>query len=333
MSATIASSRHRPSLGAVTVPLSVGIELAGDGVAEEFFAASPVRGVAGLAGRLESAGVHYWVIGADRAESSSGAALEPTVLATVAARHSTDLGLVVAAAAHRDHPYNLARRLISVDHAARGRVGWLALDADRRVGLDSPDTDTWTGTALDAEHTTDAVHAVQTLWQTWPLESVVGDHATGTFADHTRIRYADLDGTYAITGPLNVPGSVQTAPPVWRTAVDDHADLVLVEAGTPATVDGTVVRIRPVGSPSGTLPEALRHAHAEPHVVGVILRVAPRDLRGVLDEVLPQARAAGLVDVPKPGTLRQRLGLPPRTIPDLTHHRAFEGVRSAGGRL
>ncbi|MBZ4620466.1 luciferase, partial [Mycobacterium avium subsp. hominissuis] len=81
----------------MAVALSVGIELAGDGIGER----SPASGIAGLAHRLESAGVHYWVIGADRAEPPAAPSLDASVIATVAARHSSHLGLVVAAAPHR----------------------------------------------------------------------------------------------------------------------------------------------------------------------------------------------------------------------------------------
>ncbi|PBJ66354.1 luciferase, partial [Mycobacterium avium subsp. hominissuis] len=169
----------------MAVALSVGIELAGDGIGER----SPASGIAGLAHRLESAGVHYWVIGADRTEPPAAPSLDASVIATVAARHSSHLGLVVAAAPHRDHPYNLARRLVSVDHAARGRVGWFALDADRRIALGAG-ADTWTGAALGPAHTAEAIAAVRTLWRTWPFASVLGDRSTGVFTDTTRLRRA-----------------------------------------------------------------------------------------------------------------------------------------------
>ncbi|MGV9797438.1 hypothetical protein ACWDTP_05200 [Mycobacterium sp. NPDC003449] len=211
----------------MTSQLSVGIEILDDGYGayQRPGGDRSSRGVAVLADRLESAGVHYWVLGSGPGElgSSTGVSLDPSLVATVAARHSTNLGLVVAAAAHRDHPYNLARRLLSVDHAAQGRVGWFALDADRRIALNAV-ADTWTGAGLSAAHTAEAVGAVRTLWRTWPLESVVGDLAAGVFADTSLIRRADVRGRYSIAGPLNVPGSVQGDLPVWQHADPDNPD-------------------------------------------------------------------------------------------------------------
>ncbi|MFV8052466.1 LLM class flavin-dependent oxidoreductase [Mycobacterium sp. 48b] len=315
--------------------LTVGVEVAGDGLGRLDVG---VAGIAGLAGQLETAGVTYWVIGADRGEANDVTVegLDPSLLATIAARHTSQLGLVVAAAAHRDHPYNLARRLVSVDHAAHGRVGWLALDFDHSIALNAT-TDTWTGAELDAEHTDDAVVAVRALWRTWPLDSVVGDLDTGVFSDVSRIRRADVHNEYDIAGPLNVPGSVQGDLPVWRqtgSARDSAAgaaDHVIVEDGDPIPVTGkVVVRLRSAGSIDATLERIARH----PKVSGVLLRLDPTELDHVLHEVVPAARKRGLLGDRGNGTLREQLGVPAPGAPDLTRNpAAFETVPNPGGRL
>ncbi|MDO3635156.1 LLM class oxidoreductase, partial [Mycolicibacterium arseniciresistens] len=238
--------------------LSVGVEIVGD----EYQSA---RAIGSLTATLERSGVHYLVIGAERGEPGylPATSLDPSVVATVAARHSTEIGVVVAAAAHRDHPYNLARRLLSVDHAARGRVGWLALDTDRRIGLDAQ-SDTWTGARLDPAHTAEAVAAVRALWRTWPLGSVLGDRETGVFTDTSQIRHADVDGVYSIAGPMNVPGSLQGDLPVWQhdsPAVRD-ADLVIVEEDEPVPDRPAVVRLRAAVGLEATLERLSRTAGA-----------------------------------------------------------------------
>lgn len=297
-----------------------------------------VAGIAGLAGRLESAGVSYWVIGAERGEANDVTVdgLDPSLLATIAARHTSRLGLVVAAAAHRDHPYNLARRLVSVDHAAHGRIGWLALDFDHGIALNAT-ADTWTGADLDAAHTDDAVVAVRALWRTWPLDSVLGDLDTGVFSDVSRIRRADVHNAYDIAGPLNVPGSVQGDLPVWRQAGSrgsssaGAADHVIVEDGDPIPPTGrAVVRLRSVGS----ITAALERIAAHPEVSGVLLRVDPSELDHVLQEVLPAARTHGLVGAWGTGTLREQLGVPVSVAPDVSRNpTVFETVPNPGGRL
>ena len=304
------------------VALSIGVEIAGDGIGRR----PDGSGIADLARRLESAGVHYWVLGTDRAARPS---LDPSLVATVAARHSSDLGLVIAAAAHRDHPYNLARRLLSVDHAAGGRVGWFALDTDHRIDLDA-DVDTWTGAGLDPDHTAAAITAVRTLWRTWPLTSLVGDRETGVFADTTQIRRADVDGTYSITGPLNVPGSRQGDLPIWQRSGPGtrDADVVVIEDGAP--VPGTAAAVLRVDSAD---PAVLDRAAHTPGLAGVLIRLTPDTLAAALDDVLPSARRQGLAAAGAEGTLRHRLGLPVPADPDLsTHRRAFDDAPSPGVR-
>lgn len=296
-----------------------------------------VADIAGLAGRLEAAGVSYWVIGAGRGEGNDVTVegLDPSLLATIAARHTSRLGLVVAAAAHRDHPYNLARRLVSVDHAAHGRVGWLALDFDHSIALNA-NTDTWTGGDLDPAHTDDAIVAVRALWRTWPLDSVVGDLNTGVFSDVSRIRRADVHNAYDIAGPLNVPGSVQGDLPVWRQAGADRyspagaADHLIVEDGDPIpAVGNVVVRLRSADS----IDAALDRIAGYPNASGVLLRIGPAELDHVLHEVLA-ARKRGLLADHETGTLRERLGLPVPVAPDLTRNpTVFETVPNPGGRL
>ncbi|KWX22898.1 luciferase [Mycolicibacterium wolinskyi] len=319
----------------MAVSLSVGVEVTGDGL-DDPGGDTTTRGIAALARRLESAGVSYWVIGAQRGEAPDAASvsLDPSVIATVAARHSTTLGLVVAAAGHRDHPYNLARRLVSVDHAAQGRVGWLALDFDHTIALNAA-TDTWTDARLDRHHTADVVSAVRTLWRTWPLDSVVGDRVSGVFTDVTRIRRADVRRGYDIAGPLNVPGSVQGDLPVWRQAhageAAEGADLLVVEYGEPIPRDrATVVRLRTGDGIDAALERLARSAVT----AGAILRLAPDELPDVLDRVLPDARGRGIVSPAGAGTLRHRLRLPVPVAPDLTGHRTvFATVPNPGGRL
>ncbi|CRZ14781.1 LLM class flavin-dependent oxidoreductase [Mycolicibacterium neworleansense] len=316
--------------------LTVGVELTGDGLGR---LDAGVAGIAGLAGSLETAGVSYWVIGADRGETNDVTVegLDPSLLATIAARHTSRLGLVVAAAAHRDHPYNLARRLVSVDHAAHGRVGWLALDFDHSIALNAS-TDTWTGADLDAAHTDDAVDAVRALWRTWPLDSVVGDLDTGVFSDVSRIRRADVHNAYDIAGPLNVPGSVQGDLPVWRQAgfgrggAAGAADHLIVEDGDdPVPLAGkVVVRLRSAVS----FDAALERIAGHPRVSGVLLRMHPSELDRVLREVLPAARARGLLGDWGTGTLRDQLGVPAPAAPDLSRNpTVFETVPNPGGRL
>ncbi|WP_072812907.1 LLM class flavin-dependent oxidoreductase [Rhodococcus zopfii] len=183
------------------------------------------RGTAAEFGRaVEEAGVDFLVFGRDRLSAShpDTPTLDPTVAAVVLARHTTDVGIVVAAAVGREHPYNVARRLASVDHGSRGRVGWLVGTVDRT----EPHADAVWVDADPLDATADAVTVVRSLWGSWPATSIVRDRSRGVFVDSGRIVHIDHDGVYRVAGPLNVPEPPQVRPPVFWSPRDEGEEQV-----------------------------------------------------------------------------------------------------------
>ncbi|ASR01692.1 LLM class flavin-dependent oxidoreductase [Gordonia rubripertincta] len=154
--------------------------------------------------------------------------IDPSVAATVLAHLTSTVGLIVSAAPLRDHPYNLARRIASIDHASAGRAGLAIAIADPAVPCGSP----WT-TAKPVDAAADAVVAVRELWRSFPVKVIVADRESGVFAESHHIVAIDHRGAYDITGPLQVPTSPQVWPPVIAWAgpgtdpVDTVADVVI----------------------------------------------------------------------------------------------------------
>ncbi|GAA4672148.1 LLM class flavin-dependent oxidoreductase [Frondihabitans cladoniiphilus] len=218
---------------------------------------------------LVDAGVPSVVLGVDRGDEGR---IDPAVAAQALAALEPRLGVVVAADPTRDHPYNLARRLLSLDHLTAGRAG-LALLARRPTGARASTT-SWSAGIDDAD-TPEFARLVATLWSTFPRDALVGDQASGLFAHSERIVRTDHHGRWSVDGPLNSPSSVQGLPPIlWFGDADDPesaerardagADLVALEtdlAGLPGSLaaghTGVVVRL-----PTGTLPEAVERIAA-----------------------------------------------------------------------
>ena len=167
---------------------------------------------------IDESGIDFVVFGGDRLDAGqpSHATIDATVAATVLARHTKSVGLVVAGAPVRDHPFNLARRLGSLDHGSHGRAGWL-------IGSGPVDA------------AVDAVSVVRKLWESWPADSIVDDAERGVFAESERIVYIDHAGTFSVSGPLNVPEPPQRKPPVfWRPA--NEAELVAARRTADAVI-------------------------------------------------------------------------------------------------
>ncbi|UOE43351.1 NtaA/DmoA family FMN-dependent monooxygenase [Agromyces larvae] len=58
---------------------------------------------------------------------AGGGKLDPIVLLTAVAAATERIGVIATASTSYNHPYNLARRIASLDHISRGRAGWNAV--------------------------------------------------------------------------------------------------------------------------------------------------------------------------------------------------------------
>ncbi|MBB5133388.1 alkanesulfonate monooxygenase SsuD/methylene tetrahydromethanopterin reductase-like flavin-dependent oxidoreductase (luciferase family) [Thermocatellispora tengchongensis] len=223
----------------------LAIGLAGDHLVA--LAADPA-----LAARLDGTGAAFAVAGIDRIDGPApgAATLEPTVAATFLAAHAPATAFLAAAAPHRDHPYNLARRVASLDHLARGRSGLILGPRDSYAPEGEGGNRAWGGAGLTTgappgvTATRDAAVAVQKLWQSWPRDSIVADRDSRVFARGDRIVHIDHQGVFGVAGPLTVPSTVQGAPVLaWYAASEEEvgqagevADLVVLPDAGPEGV-------------------------------------------------------------------------------------------------
>ncbi|MFJ4219594.1 hypothetical protein [Curtobacterium luteum] len=194
-------------------------------------------GIARLAARVVASGAPVLAIGtdrfdpghrtADRPEPTDGsvdrptARLDPTTAALALAAALPGHGFLVATAPTREHPYNVARRVLSLDHVLGGRVGVIVGAHDHGAPSVEPEHDAG-----------EFARVLRGLWRTWPLDSIVGDREAGVFAHTDAIRPLDHDGGpggYRVRGPLTTPSSPQGEPvlAVWHDVDLPEADLVL----------------------------------------------------------------------------------------------------------
>ncbi|ROO84232.1 alkanesulfonate monooxygenase SsuD/methylene tetrahydromethanopterin reductase-like flavin-dependent oxidoreductase (luciferase family) [Actinocorallia herbida] len=297
---------------------------------------------AGAAARLDGAGAAFVAAGIERIDGSApdDTTLEPTIAAALLAARVPRVAVLAAAAPHRDHPYNLARRVASLDHLSGGRSGVILGLRDAYAPTGEPGREGWGGAGLTegvplgSATTRDAALAVAKLWQSWPHDSIVADRASGVFARAERIAYADHRGVFEVKGPLTLPTTAQGSPVLaWYAASPEEAafaegaDLVVLGgsapeevAATAAALDGHASR-RPLlfvrldfagdSEVAGFVARA-EAAAGLPGVDGLLVRPdgAEDSVSRVLDEVVPALTARGIVRPPGAGTLRDRLALP-----------------------
>jgi len=138
---------------------------------------------------------------------------DPVTLIAALGQRSERVGLFATASTTYNAPYELARRLATADHATGGRVGWNVVTtrnaaAAKNFGADAhPEHDDRYARASEF------VDVVLRLWDSWGEDAIVGDRASGRWADISRIRPANFHGEYYdVEGALPVPRSPQGHP-------------------------------------------------------------------------------------------------------------------------
>jgi FMN-dependent oxidoreductase (nitrilotriacetate monooxygenase family) len=161
--------------------------------------------------------------------------LEPTVLLANMAAATDRIGLIATVSTSFNEPYNLARRLSSLDHISGGRAGWNIVtsytdDEARNFGADHLESHD-----LRYRRAEEFVGLVRALWDSWEDGAFVHDKSSGVFADSTAVHDVGHAGEfYQVHGALTLPRSPQGHPllvqagasEAGRSFAAEHADAV-----------------------------------------------------------------------------------------------------------
>jgi alkanesulfonate monooxygenase SsuD/methylene tetrahydromethanopterin reductase-like flavin-dependent oxidoreductase (luciferase family) len=261
--------------------------------------------------------------------------LEAGVRAAFLSQRTRRVGLAPTLHVTTTEPFHLATQLASLDHATRGRAGWVvgaensaaALAGIGATPLGEPD-------ALRQE-VGDVIDVVRLLWDSWEDDAVIKDRATGRFLDPDRVHHVNFAGaSFSVTGPLITPRPPQGQVVVLGAdtlGVTGRLDVALIDA---PDLDEIAVRARrareagaalvfaeldlllDAGEPAGR-PHRLRHTGSATGLLQLLeqlaqvvdgVRIHPTvlstDLPVLAEHVVPQfAGATG-------ASLRETLGLP-----------------------
>lgn len=144
-------------------------------------------------------------------------AMDPLVALASIAGVTKNLGLVATASTTYNDPFNLARRVSTLDHLSDGRAGWNVVTTFvpnvaanfGREPLPKPDV-----RYRQAEEFVDVVRA---LWGSWSPEALIGNKDTGLYVDASRVHIPDHHGAhFDVRGPLTLPPSRQGAPILFQ---------------------------------------------------------------------------------------------------------------------
>lgn len=203
---------------------------------------------------------------------------DPSLVVPAMAAVTRHLGFGITFSTTYEPPFAWARRLSTLDHLTKGRVGWNIVtsylpNAARNFGLDG-----------EVEHDTrfeiadEYLDVLYKLWEgSWDEDAIVADRENNVFADPAKIRPIDHDGTYfKVEGP-HLPSPSRQRTPVLFTATASgagtkfagkHAEVVFTGGPSASFLKQTMAGIRKAAVEAGRREDDVRFITTAGVIVG-----------------------------------------------------------------
>jgi FMN-dependent oxidoreductase (nitrilotriacetate monooxygenase family) len=153
---------------------------------------------------------------------TEAAKLDPLTLLAAMAMVTKNVGLVGTASTSYNDPYSLARRIASVDHLSRGRLGWNIVTSTSENEAHNFGRDAHFGHAERYARAAEFVDVCCGLWDTWDEGAMLADKASGVFVDTQKFHGRNHQGeNFSVSGPMTTPRSPQGRPVLVQAGASD----------------------------------------------------------------------------------------------------------------
>jgi FMN-dependent oxidoreductase (nitrilotriacetate monooxygenase family) len=193
---------------------------------------------------------------------------DPLLLVPALAQVTSQLGFAVTISTTYEPPFAHARRMSTVDHLTKGRVGWNVVtsyldNAARNFGLDGQ-------IAHDEryERAEEYLEVCYQLWEgSWEEGAVLRDRDRGIFTDPAKVHYIDHVGRYfRVAGPHLSEPSPQRTPVVFQATgsprgklfAGRHAEAVFLASSSLENVRADIAEIRRLAVENGRAPDDVK---------------------------------------------------------------------------
>ncbi|OBZ97260.1 N5,N10-methylene tetrahydromethanopterin reductase [Pararhizobium polonicum] len=203
---------------------------------------------------------------------------DPLIPISAMAHVTKHLGFGVTVNTTYEQPFLLARRMSTLDHLTKGRIGWNIVtgyldSAARSMGLErQPEHDA----RYDAAE--DYLQVLYKLWEgSWDDDAVLRDKAGRMFADPSKVRAVKHDGSYYKMEGIHLSEpSPQRTPLLFQAGASargqdfagKHAECVFIASATPQAARPIVDGLRRKAVEFGRGGDALRILNLLTVVVG-----------------------------------------------------------------
>ncbi|KAI4157388.1 MAG: hypothetical protein LQ342_008306, partial [Letrouitia transgressa] len=193
---------------------------------------------------------------------------EPLAVIPAMASVTGNLGFGVTVATTYEQPYHLARRLSTIDHLTKGRLGWNIVtgyldSAARNLGhTEQPEHDE---RYAIAEEYLDVMYKL--FEYSWRDDAVTLDRERAIFTDPARVREINHVGKYyKVPGPHICQPSRQRTPllmqagtsKVGKSFAAKHAEAIFIAGHSPSVVAKNVAEVRSLAKELGRDPQNVK---------------------------------------------------------------------------
>jgi FMN-dependent oxidoreductase (nitrilotriacetate monooxygenase family) len=203
---------------------------------------------------------------------------DPAMLIPAMAHATSEIGFAFTASVLQEHPFAFARRISTLDHLTRGRVGWNIVtsylnNAARNLGYGS--------LPVHEDRYRRAEEYVQVLYKllegSWEDDAVLRDVERGIYADPAKIHDIDHVGEfYDVVGPHLSEPSPQRTPVLFQAGASSHgrefaarnAEAVFIAGRTPEGARAHVDEVRALAESFGRDPGDILFFQGLSFVVG-----------------------------------------------------------------
>lgn len=140
---------------------------------------------------------------------------DPMMLVSAMAAVTEDLGFGITASTSAEHPYTFARRMSTLDHLTRGRIGWNVVTGYLKSAAQNLGEHDQIPHDERYDRADEYMEVLYKLWEgSWDDDAVILDAEHDTFADPSKVHPINHEGKY-----FTVPGIHLSEPSPQRTPV------------------------------------------------------------------------------------------------------------------
>ena len=193
---------------------------------------------------------------------------DPLLVIPAMAQVTKNLGFGATFSTTYEPPFAFARRMSTLDHLTKGRVGWNIVtsylpNAARNFGLDDQVPHDHRYEIAD-----EYLDVLYKLWEgSWDDDAVIQDRERRIYTDPSKVRYIDHAGEhFRVKGPHLCEPSRQRSPVLFQATgspagmefAGRHAEIVFTGGATPADVRKNIANMRAKTAEHGRDPNNIK---------------------------------------------------------------------------